>query len=133
MQKTDSRLVIAKEDYEIIMSYVKRGLPTITFTRQDAEELETELRNAMVVDNQELPEDVVRLNSKVTVKEEKENKILELTVVTPEKANIKKRLISIISPIGTALIGFRKGQQVKWKVPAGRKTFTIMDVQHQYG
>lgn len=133
MQKTDSRLVIAKEDYEIIMSYVKRGLPTITFTRQDAEELETELRNAMVVDNQELPEDVVRLNSKVTVKEEKENKILELTVVTPEKANIKQRLISIMSPIGTALIGFRKGQQVKWKVPAGRKTFTIMDVQHQYG
>ena len=65
--------------------------------------------------------------------EEKENNVMELTVVTPEKANIKKRLISIMSPVGTALIGFRKGQQVKWKVPAGKKTFTIMNVENQFG
>jgi regulator of nucleoside diphosphate kinase len=133
MQKTNSRLVLAKEDYEIIMSYVKRGLPTISFNRQDAEELEIELKKAKVVAREELPHDVVRLNSTVTIKEEKENKIIELTVVTPEKANIKQRLISIMSPIGTALIGFRKGQQVKWKVPAGKKTFTIMNVQNLYG
>ena len=133
MRKTKSRLMLAKEDYEIIMSYIKRGLPTITFNRQDAEELEMELKKAKVVHREELPQDVVRLNSIVTIKEEKENKIMELTVVTPEKANIKQKLISIMSPIGTALIGFRKGQQVKWKVPAGKKTFTIMDVQNQYG
>ncbi len=133
MQNTNNKLVLAKEDYDIIMAYVRRGLPTITFNRQDAEELEMELRKAKLVNKEELPEDVVRLNSTVTIKEEKENKILELTVVTPEKANIKQRLISIMSPIGTALIGFRKGQQVKWKVPSGKKTFTIMEVQNLYG
>lgn len=133
MEKTKNRLVLAKEDYEIIMSYVRRGLPTITFNRQDAEELEIELKKAKLVHKDELPGDIVRLNSTVTIKEEKENKIMELTVVTPERANIKKRLISIVSPIGTALIGFRKGQQVRWKVPAGKKTFTIMDVQNQFG
>jgi regulator of nucleoside diphosphate kinase len=133
MQKTNNRLVLAKQDYEVIMSYIRRGLPTITFNRQDAEELESELKKAKVVDKEDLPDDVVRLNSRVTIKEEKENKIMELTVVTPEKANIKQRLISIMSPIGTALIGFRKGQQVRWKVPSGKKTFTIMDVQNLYG
>lgn len=133
MEKTKNRLVLAKDDYEIIMSYIRKGLPTITFNRQDAEELEMELKKARVVHKNELPEDIVRLNSTVTIKEEKENKIIELTVVTPERANIKQRLISIMSPIGTALIGFRKGQQVKWKVPAGKKTFTIMDVQNQFG
>lgn len=133
MEKTKSRLVLAKDDYDIIMSYIRRGLPTITFNRQDAEELEMELKKAKLVHKNELPEDIVRLNSTVTIKEEKENRIIELTVVTPEKANIKRRLISIMSPIGTALIGFRKGQQVKWKVPAGKKTFTIMDVQNQFG
>lgn len=133
MEKTKNRLVLAKDDYEIIMSYIRKGLPTITFNRQDAEELEMELKKARVVHKDELPEDIVRLNSTVTIKEEKENKIMELTVVTPERANIKQRLISIMSPIGTALIGFRKGQQVKWKVPAGKKTFTIMDVQNQFG
>ena len=133
MEKTKNRLVLAKDDYEIIMSYIRKGLPTITFNRQDAEELEMELKKARVVHKDELPEDIVRLNSTVTIKAEKENKIMELTVVTPERANIKQRLISIMSPIGTALIGFRKGQQVKWKVPAGKKTFTIMDVQNQFG
>jgi regulator of nucleoside diphosphate kinase len=112
MEKTKSRLVLAKDDYYIIMSYIRRGLPTITFNRQDAEELEMELKKAKLVHKNELPEDIVRLNSTVTIKEEKENRIIELTVVTPEKANIKQRLISIMSPIGTALIGFRKGQQV---------------------
>jgi regulator of nucleoside diphosphate kinase len=130
MQQTRNRLLLTKDDYNIIMSYIRRGLPTITFNRHDAEELEIELKKAKVVDKEELPPDVVRLNSIVTIKEEKENKVMELTVVTPEKANIKQRLISIMSPIGTALIGFRKGQQVKWKVPAGKKTFTIMDVQN---
>ena len=131
MQKTKNRLIIAKQDYDIIMSYVKRGF--LRTTKQDAENLESELKKAKVVQNEELPEDVVRLNSTVTIKEEMDNKVMELTVVTPEKANIKNRLISIMSPVGTALIGFRKGQKVKWKVPAGKKTFTIVNVQNQFG
>ena len=133
MQKTKTRLILSKEDYDIIMSYIKRGFARISFSKQDSEELETELKNAKVVQNKELPEDVVRLNSTVTIKEENDNKVMELTVVTPEKVNTKKRLISILSPVGLALIGFRKGQQVKWKVPAGKKTFTIMNVQNQFG
>jgi regulator of nucleoside diphosphate kinase len=68
----------------------------------------------------------------VTIKEVKGNKTMELTVVTPGKANIRQRLISVMSPIGTALIGFRKGQKVTWKVPAGQKTFIIMEVQNQF-
>ena len=133
MQKTNKKLLLAKNDYNTIMSYVKKGLSAITFNRRDAEELERELKNAKLVNREDLPADVVRLNSTVVIREEKENKLLELTLVTPEKANIKKRLVSIMSPIGTALIGFRKGQQVKWKVPAGKKTFTILDVQNFYG
>ncbi len=132
MQTINNRIVLTKDDHDIIMSYIRKGLATIMFSRQDAEELETELKNAKIVKKNELPEDVVRINSTVTIREEKENKLMELTVVTPEKANIKQRLISIMSPIGTALIGFRKGQQVKWRAPAGKKTFIITDVQHQF-
>jgi regulator of nucleoside diphosphate kinase len=49
-------------------------------------------------------------------------------LVAPDKADIKEKRISVMSPIGTALIGFRKGQKVKWQVPAGKKTFTILEV-----
>ena len=133
MDNKKRRLLLSKEDYRIIMAYIKKGVRAITFNRRDAEELELELKKAELVDGDKLPADVVRLNSLVTIHEQEEDRILEVKVVSPEKANIQNKWISIMSPIGTALIGFRKGEQVKWKVPAGKKTFTIVDVQNQYG
>ena len=131
MQKRQkNRLMLTKDDHAKIMSYVKRGYPG-TFNRNDAQGLELELKKAKIVNAEELPRDVVRLDSTVIIKEEKENKLMQLMVVLPEKADIRNKKISIMSPIGTALIGFRKGEKVKWKVPAGTKTFMIMDVCHQ--
>src|SRR6476469_7627022 len=114
MQKMKLQLVITQNDYETIMMNLKSSNIKNTFDRHDAEELEAELKKATLVNNDDLPHDVVRLNSRVTIKDEKENKILELMVVTPEKADIKQRKISILSPIGTALIGYKKGKQVSW-------------------
>lgn len=130
MQQVKTRLMLSQEDHDIILSYLKRGWNNKTFNRQDAEELESEIRNAKVVKKEKLPEDVVRLDSVVVISEEDDNKLLELKVVTPARADIKNRKISIMSPIGTALIGFRKGDKVSWKVPAGRKTFTILEVKN---
>jgi len=52
-------------------------------------------------------------------------------LVTPDRANIKDRKISVMAPIGTALLGFRQGNKIKWKVPAGKKTFTIVNVTNE--
>ncbi|HEY8915481.1 MAG TPA: GreA/GreB family elongation factor [Chitinophaga sp.] len=131
MQKIKEQLVLTKFDYEVILSNLKNGLVQATFNRQDAEELGAELKKAKLVDNEDMPPDVVRLNSSVTVKEELENRVLKLTIVVPEKADIKQKKVSIMSPIGTALIGYRKGSRVSWKVPAGRRTFTILEVSNQ--
>ncbi|MDQ3845411.1 MAG: GreA/GreB family elongation factor, partial [Bacteroidota bacterium] len=77
------------------------------------------------------PQDLVRLNSKVKIAEGNKGNVMELVLVTPDKANIREGKISVMAPIGTALIGFRQGQKVKWQVPAGKKTFTIMEVINQ--
>ena len=130
MNKRQKKLVLTKDDHAQIMSYVKRGFPKTIFNRNDARELELELKKARIVNTEELPTDVVRLNSTVVIKEEKQDKMIQLTVVTPEKADNMNKKISILSPIGTALIGFRKGEKVRWKAPAGTKTFMIMDVYH---
>lgn len=130
MQQVKTQLMLTQEDHDIILSYLKKGWSTSTFNRQDAEELEAEIRNARIVSKTDIPSDVVQLDSAVTIREEGNRKVIELTVVTPSKADIKNRKISIMSPIGTALIGFRKGNKVSWKVPAGRKTFTILEVKN---
>jgi regulator of nucleoside diphosphate kinase len=128
MKTIKEQLLLIKDDYQIIMSYLKKGLARASFNREEAENLENELKKAKLVNKDQMPADVVRLNSSVTFKDEKDNKVMEVMLVTPEKVNIKQRKISIMSPIGTALIGFKKGQQVRWMVPAGKKTFTILDV-----
>lgn len=129
MQEITSQVLIAKTDYEVIMDCLKRGMSRSTFNRQEADALEKELKRATLVATSELPDDVVRLNSTVTISDEKK-KVIKLVVVTPEKADITQRKISIASPMGAALIGMGQGQQVSWNVPAGKKTFTILDVSH---
>ncbi len=130
--KTKERLILSKEDFDIIMVNIKGAGKRTGFSQQEADELEEELKGAKIVSNDEFPPDVVRLNSVVTVKEEVGGKVLKITLVPPPKADIKKMHISVLSPIGTALIGYRKGSRVSWKVPAGQKTFTILDVENNF-
>ena len=130
MYKEKEQLIVTKKDHEIIMSYIKHGLNRSTFSQKEAEALAAELKKAKLVEKAKLPDDVVCLYSTVTVKEEKADRTMEITLVTPEKADIKQRKISILSPIAAALIGFRKGMEVAWKMPAGLKTFRILDVRN---
>jgi len=132
MKKIKNNLVIRKDDYSLLVSYLNNARRQSTFDRRNAEELTAELKKATLVNKDDFPEDVVRLNSKVRVKAEGKSEEMELILVTPDKANIREKRISIMAPIGTALIGFRQGQKVKWKVPAGNKTFMILEVNNDY-
>jgi regulator of nucleoside diphosphate kinase len=130
MKQSTNNIVLRKDDYDIIQSYLRNGSRIHSFDRKNAAELQMELKKAKLLSPDKLPKDAVRLNSIVRVKEDQNDKILEFTLVTPDKANIKEGRISVMAPIGTALIGFRQGQKVKWQVPSGKKTFTIMEVSN---
>jgi regulator of nucleoside diphosphate kinase len=132
MQKRKKGLVLRKDDYEILISYLRGAQSSSAFDRQNMEELQEELKFAKLVNKENFPDDVVRLNSRVKIKEENKDKVMELMLVLPDKADIKEKRISIMAPIGTALIGFKQGQQVNWQVPSGNKTFTIMEVVNQH-
>jgi regulator of nucleoside diphosphate kinase len=128
MQKINNQLVLRKDDYKLLISYLNGWHGKTAFDRRNAEDLQTELRKAKLVNKDDFPEDVVRLNSKVRIKAEDKDEVMELMLVTPDRADIKEKRISVMAPIGTALIGFRKGQKIKWQVPAGKRTFTILEV-----
>lgn len=131
MQNTNSQLVLRKDDYSLLISYLNDVRGKTAFDRRNAQDLRAELKKAKLVNKDDFPLDVVRLNSTVRIKTEDKDEIIELKLVTPDKADIKRKKISIMAPIGTALIGFRKGQKVKWLVPAGKRTFTILEVMNE--
>jgi regulator of nucleoside diphosphate kinase len=128
MKKTNEELILLTEDYKLLISYLNGVRTKRMFDRRNAEDLHAELKKAKLVDKDDFPGDAVRINSTVRIKSEEKEEIMEFMLVTPDKADIKENKISIMAPIGTALIGFRKGQQVRWQMPAGQKTFTIMEV-----
>ena len=131
MKNTNNKLILLKEDYKLMMSHLNYWRGKTVLDRRNAEELHSELKKAKLVSREEFPLDVVRLNSTVRIKADDQNEIIEVMLVTPDKANIKEKKISIMAPIGTALIGFRQGEKVMWSVPAGKKTFTIVQVINQ--
>jgi regulator of nucleoside diphosphate kinase len=116
-------VVITREDYSLLMSLINK------VPEQPLEmSLGHELGRAIVVNKDAFPPHTVRLNSKVTVVNLETQRLMEFRIVMPEHADMTQDKVSILSPIGTALIGFRKGEEVLWKVPAGLKWFRILDV-----
>jgi regulator of nucleoside diphosphate kinase len=93
--------------------------------------LEKELDRAKVVAPGRLSPDVVTMNSQVRVLDIASNNEAVYTIVFPGQARIEDRKISILAPLGTALLGYRVGDVVEWEVPSGVKHFKIQEVLHQ--
>ena len=128
MQKIKEPIILRKDDYDVLISYLKNQRYRNLYDVQNVNELQGELKKAKLVNKDNFPSDVVRLNSRVKIKDVNKGKVMDLTLVTPDKADIRERKISVMAPVGTALIGFKKGQKINWQVPGGRRTFTIMEV-----
>ena len=99
---------------------------------QRYDKLENELVRANVVPREEIPGDVVTMNSRVIFENETTREQREITLVSPESADIDQGRISVLVPIGTALLGLRIGQSIDWELPGGAKQrYRIVGVPFQ--
>lgn len=97
-----------------------------------AEALESELARAQVVDPAQIPPDVVTMHSRVRFLDESNGNVREVTLVFPHEAAANEGKVSILAPVGVALLGLRQGDSIDWLMPNGRKkTLQIMDVTYQ--
>lgn len=94
-------------------------------------QLGDELRRAKVVPSKSIHPDVVTMNSKIRVKDLNSGNETIYHLVFPGDADAKNNRISILAPIGTALIGFRAGDIVEWEVPAGLRQLKIEEIIYQ--
>lgn len=83
--------------------------------------LEEELNRASIVTEEALPKDVVSMNSKVCFEDLDSGAENTVTLVYPHEAKIEESKISILAPVGSALIGLRVGQVIHWPIPHGKK------------
>ncbi|MCO7736736.1 nucleoside diphosphate kinase regulator [Brucella intermedia] len=110
-------IVVSEIDYERLM-----GLATNVSERLEeiAEELMAELDRAKVVPAKRLPQDVIHMGSTVEFRSNDGHE-RRVTLVYPGEADIAQGKISILTPIGTALIGLAPGQSISWTARDGKQ------------
>jgi transcription elongation factor GreA len=90
--------------------------------------LEKSLSRANIIEAKDLPNDKIYILSNVKLKDLKTGEECQYLLVSPEESDFEENKISVTSPIGKGLLGRRKGDSVKIKVPAGMLSYKILDV-----
>ncbi len=94
-------------------------------TRKDLELLAGELERAEAVVSKNVPADVVTMNSKVVLRDLDTSEEMTYMLVFPSDADIEEGAISVLAPVGTAILGYAKGDVVEWPVPSGLRRIRI--------
>lgn len=95
------------------------------------EKLQAEIDRARVVQPKDIPSDVVTMNSTVSIEDLDTKEEEVYTLVFPEDADVQQGKISILAPIGTAMLGYEVGDTFEWDVPAGKRRLLIKKILYQ--
>ena len=100
-------------------------------SRDDLRGLQAELEHARVVTPADVPPDVITMNSKARLRDLDTGEEMTFTLVFPGNASIEHDRISVVAPIGTAMLGHRVGDEFEWEVPAGSVRLRVEEVLYQ--
>jgi regulator of nucleoside diphosphate kinase len=88
-----------------------------------------EIDRAVIVEPAQVPFNVVTMNSRIRLHVDYEE--LEISLVYPDQADWTNNKLSILSPIGTAILGYKEGDRISWEVPSGITEIVIKEVLYQ--
>jgi len=95
------------------------------------EKLAAELDRARVVAPEDIPQDIITMNSTAQLRELLTDDVMTYTLVFPDRADYEAGRISVLAPIGTAMLGQRDGDEFEWEVPAGPVRLRVEKVIYQ--
>ncbi len=124
-------IYITNQDQQRLTDMLEEALARNSRDSGFLKELARELALAQAVDPKDVPADVVTMNSRVVLQDVESGERMEYTLVFPEKADIENGRLSVVSPIGTAILGYAKGDILSWQTPGGPRKLKILDIPYQ--
>lgn len=115
-------IILTDTDHQRLLSLVEHNAN---------ESLEAELQRATVVPRDAVPADVVTMNSELVYEDIAAATRRTVRLVYPREADAKRGWISVLAPIGSALLGLRVGQEIDWPTPSGTKRVRVVEVRYQ--
>nr|WP_121273208.1 GreA/GreB family elongation factor [Pedobacter schmidteae] len=120
----NNSIVLSTGIFYLLKDHIRRR----KLSKYNQQKLELELRNARQILNKDLPDNVVTVNTSVRVKELESGLEFTYTLVPPARARKKHDTLSILSPIGVAMVGYCEGMELSWEMPEGVKAYRIEEV-----
>lgn len=95
------------------------------------QDLEAELNRGKIIKSQDIPQDIITMNSEVHLRDLNTKEEITYQLVFPDQADASQGRVSILAPIGTALLGYSVGDIIEWKVPAGVAKLQVEKIIYQ--
>lgn len=127
----DKSIYVTENDMRKLRALVQSSRDSRKINEKNILILETELNKAKVMKSEEIPSDVITMHSEVQLLDLDTDEETTYRIVYPNQADIDKGYISILAPIGTALLGNSVGDIIEWSVPAGTAKWKVIKISYQ--
>ena len=124
----DNKIFITEKDYLRLSNL----LNNLEVEPDSLENLEIEMERATILSDDEVPSGLVTMNSTVEYEDLSSGKSTTITIIYPGNETSTGKNISVLAPLGSALLGLKEGQEINWKFPSGKtKRLKIIKVMYQ--
>ena len=130
LEKT-ANIYITEPDYNRLSALIEKTREGNGVDRQYLNKLEAELDRAEIVDAENIPANVITMRSTVRLKDLVSGEENTYSLVFPTEADFSQGKISVLAPIGTAILGYKSGDTIEWTVPSGLRRLKVDTIIYQ--
>ncbi|MCL4707232.1 nucleoside diphosphate kinase regulator [bacterium] len=127
----EKNIYVTENDVKRLQALLEVAKQSQYYGSDELQKLGAELNRAIVVASKDVPRDVITMNSKVRLLDLETKEEMTYTLVFPDEADFAEGKISVLAPIGTAMLGYRAGDTFSWQVPAGIRRIKILAILYQ--
>jgi regulator of nucleoside diphosphate kinase len=124
-------IIITEADFERLSALLESEFAKVINPVEHLDDLRAELKKARIVRPDKTPRNVVTMNSTVTLDDLEIGEKETYTLVYPDQADIANNRLSVLAPVGTAILGQRVGDELKWRAPSGWRRLKVQSINSQ--
>ena len=121
----EKRLMLSQSDLMRLRALIRNEHSISPIDREELFDLQNEIDNAVIVETQDLLDDLVALDARVLVRDLETGMCTVHTLVCRRQADLSQGELSVLAPLGIALLGYCAGDEIEWHMPGGRKNLRI--------
>jgi len=125
------RVFITNEDKSRLLKFISREREFGGGDSENLKNLEHEIERACISETKDMPKNVVTMHSKVQLRDMDSGEEVIYTLTYPAEADLAEGRISVLAPVGTAILGYSVGDVVEWTVPCGIVRYKIEKILFQ--